>query len=250
MSLRQTLASQYHKRQEAFFTKLAADADKAGLKFLIIGGNAVNAYGYNGTTLDVDLLITDTTLRDWRKFWESQGYAYIHQTEAFCQFRPKDNPERLPVDLMIVSSDTYEKMEREQNTVEVGGQPLKAPSPLHLIAMKLHACRNAERARSGKDLQDIAALIDHCAINTKVKNSTRSWSAMPTNKPEKKSGDESIKSDRFDLDLPDPHRAPPLDQPEPTWQQIEAHRRELLRSTPQSVWADRRRMMNAERFTL
>lgn len=150
---------------ESFFQKLARDADKAGLQFLIIGGNAVNAYGYNRTTLDVDLLITENALKDWRSFWESKGYRCVHQAEAFCQLRPADDAKSLPVDLMIVSSDTYRKIEQDQQIIEIGEQQLKAPSPLHLIAMKLHACRNTERAQSGKDLQDILGLITHCEID-------------------------------------------------------------------------------------
>ena len=46
---------------------------------------------------------------------------------------------------------------------------LGIPSPLHLIAMKLHALRNPARLESGIDLQDVKHLISTARIDTSSK---------------------------------------------------------------------------------
>ena len=45
-------------------------------------------------------------------------------------------------------------------------QSLPVPKPLNLIALKLHAMRNLERFKKGKDLPDILNLISICQIDT------------------------------------------------------------------------------------
>lgn len=151
---------------EAFFGDFARDAHDEGLRFLIVGGHAVNAYGYERTTLDADVLVEDTALSRWRLFWERRGYRCVHATEAFCQFRSSDVTLRYPVDLMIVGSATFEKLWARQEKRRIGDAVLGIPHPLHLIALKLHAMRNEARARQGKDLPDILGLIRHCDIDT------------------------------------------------------------------------------------
>ena len=42
---------------------------------------------------------------------------------------------------------------------------LPVPDPHHLIALKLHAMRNAERRLSGKDLPDVIQILRICAID-------------------------------------------------------------------------------------
>jgi hypothetical protein len=147
-----------------FFQTLSRDAKTAGLEFILVGGNAVNSYGYQRTTLDVDLLILDSAESAWRKFWETRGYQCVHATDAFCQFRSADGTERFPVDLMLVTEPTYEKLKRNQQQHEVGGALLNVPDPHHLIAMKLHALSNEARAAQGKDLPDIVGLMRACGI--------------------------------------------------------------------------------------
>ena len=53
---------------EDFFERLAREAADASLTFMVVGGHAVNAYGYQRTTLDVDLLISESALGAWRAF--------------------------------------------------------------------------------------------------------------------------------------------------------------------------------------
>ena len=42
---------------------------------------------------------------------------------------------------------------------------MNLPKPSHLIALKLHAMKNPERLRQGKDLLDILNLVSLCKID-------------------------------------------------------------------------------------
>ena len=137
-----------------------------GLPIMVIGGHAVNAYGYVRTTLDADFLVCADDFPAWRKGFETLGYRWQGQTEAFARLDPPDTEiPMLPVDIMLVSRDTFLKLTEGQQELEFGSTRLRVPQPLHLIALKLHAMKNDERRRLGKDLPDILQLIRLCAID-------------------------------------------------------------------------------------
>ena len=48
------------------FEKIAGAAERERLAVLVIGGHAVNAYGYTRTTLDVDFLVAVESFPEWR----------------------------------------------------------------------------------------------------------------------------------------------------------------------------------------
>ena len=149
------------------FEKIAEAVEREGLAVLVIGGHAVNAYGYTRTTLDVDFLVAVESFPEWRRVFESAGYRWAGQTETFARLDPPGtDPPSLPVDVMLVSSETFSKLHAERQLLDFGGNRLPVPKPLNLIALKLHAMRNPERFKKGKDLPDILNLISICQIDT------------------------------------------------------------------------------------
>lgn len=147
------------------FEKIAA-AERDGLAGLVIGGHAVNAYGYTRTTLDVDFLVAVEAFPDWRVVFESAGYRLAGQTESFARLDPPlTDPPSLPVDVMLVSGATFSKLYAGRQLLDFGGTLLPVPKPLNLIALKLHAMCNPERFKKGKDLPDILNLISICQID-------------------------------------------------------------------------------------
>ena len=148
-----------------FFQDLARDSQGAELPFLVVGGHAVNAYGYQRTTLDVDLLVPESSLAAWRAFWEERDYECFHSTNAFCQFQAKGKTNLFPIDLMVVSDETFEKLEAEKRGRSIGGTTLDVPAPLHLVTLKLHALRSDARAGRGQDIQDIVGLVQSCGLD-------------------------------------------------------------------------------------
>jgi len=149
------------------FARLADAVAHEGLAVLVIGGHAVNAYGYSRTTVDVDFLVAVETFPNWRTVFESVGYHWIGQTETFARLDPPvTDPPSLPVDVMLVSPETFSKLYAERNLLDFGGSLLPVPKPLHLVALKLHAMLNPERFKKGRDLPDILNLISICQIDT------------------------------------------------------------------------------------
>jgi hypothetical protein len=150
------------------FERVAEAVEREGLDVLVIGGHAMNAYGFTRTTLDVDFLVAVESFSEWRPVFESIGYRWVGQTESFARMDPPvTDPPSLPVDVMLVAPDTFAKLYAERKVLAFGPVSLPAPKPLHLIALKLHALRNPERFKKGKDLPDILNLISICEIDTK-----------------------------------------------------------------------------------
>lgn len=74
---------------------------------------------------------------------------------------------------MLADRETFEKMHAESQLHDLGKNvKLAIPSPLHLIAMKLHALRNPARLETGIDLQDVKHLIKTARIDTASKEFT------------------------------------------------------------------------------
>ena len=150
---------------------LAANAGAEGLEAVLVGGNAINLYEYFRTTFDVDLLVRETDAERWLSYFQGHGYAQYHRTPNFIRLHFKASPaEALPVDLMLVDTGTFGKILAASRRSDIGnGRNLLIPSPLHLIAMKLHALRNPKRVENGIDLQDVKYLIKKTKIDTSSK---------------------------------------------------------------------------------
>ncbi len=146
--------------------RMTREAVSRGLDFLLIGGHAVNAYGYARTTFDVDLLITDKQRSSWKTLFMEQGYTVRHEADAFIQFNAP-SPSEFDFDLMVVDETTYTKLRGSSVRKTLGSMEFSVPAPLHLVALKLHALREEQRVRRGKDYQDVLEIIRLTGINTK-----------------------------------------------------------------------------------
>lgn len=144
---------------------LAAQAE--GLPHLIIGGNAVIHYGIPRFTRDIDFLIPDAAIDSWKALLVSLGYQCYHASGAFLQFEvAADEPDGAPVDLMSVDESTWEKLSKDADTDDMAaGYIARWPSPLHLVALKLHAWRGTFRTGREQDWSDIVKLVERCEID-------------------------------------------------------------------------------------
>jgi hypothetical protein len=59
---------------------------------------------------------------------------------------------------MLLPRTTFEKLAAESQEIELTGVTLRAPKPLHLVALKLHALKQ-NPARLGKNWEDIQFLL-------------------------------------------------------------------------------------------
>jgi len=140
---------------------LRAIVDEAAqnhLPFIIIGGTAVNAFGHARMTLDLDLVIPRSDVELWSSLLGKLGYRRVPGQILFAQFAPPFEG-MWPVDLMLVNEETFARLSAEACEKVINGIAVKVPSPLHLIAMKLHALRHGKPEREAKDLTDVFELI-------------------------------------------------------------------------------------------
>lgn len=145
--------------QENLFSALLKLSAESKRPFILVGGNAINAHGYLRTTYDVDVAVTDDDAAFWRESLEAMGYQMFFGTDAFQRYKGEATTSLMPVDLIFLTNQTFTKMLHEARELPVGAVALPVASPLHLIAMKLHALKQPHRAADGKDFLDIIGLI-------------------------------------------------------------------------------------------
>ena len=142
-------------------TKLATEA---GLAFLVIGGNAVIAHGYQRGTKDLDLLVRDSDTNDWDVLVRGIGYNEIYRNAGIMMYEHATG-ELVPLDLVTVADSTFERMASTQVVVTLNAASIQIPRLSHLVAMKLHAIRQNPFERYERDLGDIVALMTRNGVS-------------------------------------------------------------------------------------
>ncbi|MBL7662054.1 nucleotidyltransferase [bacterium] len=127
------------------------------LRFILVGGHAINLLGLSRQTGDIDLMIQNSDRDAWKDLLQDLGYTLANEQDAFCQFEgPKI--ETWPIDLMCVSESTFERVLSQSTSFQIDRTDVKVPHPSIFIAMKLHAIKN-NPTREDKDFSDIINLI-------------------------------------------------------------------------------------------
>jgi hypothetical protein len=143
---------------------LAALSASRGLDFIVCGGHAVNAYQVIRKTGDVDLVVRERDVPQWREHLLALGSAVFHEDAAFLQLRPP-TVAGWPIDLLVVDDTTFDAMKGAARPFTFGTVTCLIPSVEHLIAMKLHALRYSGEQRMRKDGIDVIDLAEAHAID-------------------------------------------------------------------------------------
>jgi hypothetical protein len=139
-------------------TLLAGRARERGLAFLLIGGHAVIVHGHPRNTFDLDLAVPRPAVDGWRALALALGYTVHGEGSTFIQFNPPDAV-TLPLDLMIVSEDTYRQLESAAVEAPVSAPGIRTVCLRHLLALKAHAIRHGHPGRVEKDVDDVIGLV-------------------------------------------------------------------------------------------
>ncbi len=142
----------------SFFSAIHEEARNRRLRFLVIGGLAVNHFGFSRETADLDFFISQENRDGWMKLLSDFGYASYHDGGSFIQYDAPDN-NAWPVDLMLVQEKTFAPIFQASLDAEFFGVKSKVPLLEHLIALKLHALKNTRMRRFLKDFLDVENLI-------------------------------------------------------------------------------------------
>lgn len=124
---------------------------------LLVGGQALPAYGVVRQTLDVDCLATESGARKLQDVLLAAGYLEAGRSAAVVRYR-HESPWFLDVDVLLVDSPTYSGLLHDARPWQHGAAVWHVPSLPHLIALKLHAIKYNPQ-RQAHDLSDIAALL-------------------------------------------------------------------------------------------
>jgi hypothetical protein len=142
---------------------LKACGQQTKLPFLVIGGYAVIAHGYQRNTADLDILIRRRDLDTWLDALAKLEYVPIGMHQTFAQFESKTG--NIDLDLMLVSDDTFDKMCAQSKAAQFGDTSASIPSIEHLIALKLHALKQNLSHRRILDFDDVTNLVLKNGIN-------------------------------------------------------------------------------------
>jgi hypothetical protein len=140
------------------FETIEAETRRRDLRFLVIGGLAVNLYGYSRDTADLDLLICLRDREAWTGLFSALGYTIYRDAGVFIQLSPP-KAGAWPVDLMLVQEGTFATIFAGSREEQLYGTRSRIPSLDHLIALKLHALKHGRFERYLKDFLDVENLI-------------------------------------------------------------------------------------------
>jgi hypothetical protein len=135
-------------------------SDTQGMPFLLIGGHAVNAYGAQRHTGDIDLIVKASQRKAWEDLFLKIRYQSDQSDSRFIRYRP-DTIAAWPIDLMLIDDETFGKMHAESRLIDLGVVAVKVVSPQHLITLKLHALKIYQEHRYAKDYNDVIHLLRH-----------------------------------------------------------------------------------------
>lgn len=149
-------------RVEYVFDVVSKQLPRAGVDFLMIGGHAVNHYGYSRATIDVDFMIVSHDVSAVREVMKAAGFTNVSDSDNVIFFGHPKNPHR--VDFLKIDQDSMDQLMESAEEIDYCGYRLKVPGVLDLIAMKLFAAAHGSWKREDKDLIDVVNLADACGL--------------------------------------------------------------------------------------
>lgn len=172
------------KKYPKLFHTLSTELRKAKVLHVLIGGFAVNAYGYGRATHDFDLLMTDEGFAQAYPVLEKIGYQILKHEKLCVRLQHKNenlDPGFLDIDVVFVDKHTFDEIWKTGIETEMLGTKFVVPSLEHLIALKLHALNN--NPRRTQDFVDIGELVKENGIDIKsnrfrdlcLKYATKEW---------------------------------------------------------------------------
>lgn len=130
---------------------------ESGIPLLLVGGTAVQVFGYGRFTKDFDCLIAHESDGEIEALMLAADYEIFDRSPVVTRYRHRQNP-LLVLDTLLVNAETFAKMWAMRGSVRLATFELQVAAPLHVIAMKLHAVKS-DPQRKFRDLVDILEII-------------------------------------------------------------------------------------------
>ena len=143
----------------SILANIASRAAEKGLDFVVAGGHAVIVHGHLRNTFDLDVVIPRDDRSKWTELAKALGYSFHSEGPTFLQFDPPHDKPALPLDLMMVSADTFAKLSTDAVPASASAAGAKVVSLHHLLALKCHAIKHGHPGRIVKDADDVLRLV-------------------------------------------------------------------------------------------
>ena len=116
--------------------------ERERIRYALIGGLAVHAWGRVRPTVDVDFAVDADRARDVQAFAESIGFATRYASDAFSNHEHTD-PDWGSIDFMYLRGRTADAVfAATTRKALVEGHPMPVASPEHLAMMKAVAMKS------------------------------------------------------------------------------------------------------------
>ena len=126
------------------------------LKFAVIGGWALSAYGFYRATLDLDFVVDSDGQSPVVTYLESLGYETLHRSSGYSNHLHRDH-DFGRIDFVYIGGETRQKLFGAVRQKNGPAGPMPVLRPEHLIALKVLAMKNAPE-RTQQELADIRLL--------------------------------------------------------------------------------------------
>ena len=137
---------------------LVHELGERDVRFGVVGGVALAAYGIARMTVDLDLVAEGEEQERVVEVLESLGYETLHRSRGYSNHQHADQALGR-VDVVYVRGTTSRRLFDACRRLEgPGGVEVSVPSAEHLAAMKLVAMKN-DPDRLWQDLADIRQLM-------------------------------------------------------------------------------------------
>jgi hypothetical protein len=141
---------------DAVFSLVADRLSACGVNCLLVGGFAVNYYGYTRNTLDVDFMVATDDRPVVHSVFVAAGFLNVTVSDNAVFFESPASP--LRVDFLLVDAGTMRGLMANATAVRLRDSCVSVPSLKDLLAMKLFALAHAGNRRMDKDMPDVAHL--------------------------------------------------------------------------------------------
>lgn len=137
-------------------TRVSDVVRDAGARTLLIGGIAVNHYGYARNTADVDFMVALAEQDAVDRLMRDAGFTNIERLENVVFYRRPGR--KIRVDVLKVDQSTFEELWRNAVAIQGENYAFRLPCLRDLLSMKLFALKQGWERRVHKDLPDVAHL--------------------------------------------------------------------------------------------
>lgn len=136
---------------------ITEEFSKQGIRYAVIGGFALGAWGVARTTIDLDFLLHRD---DWEKvdvLLKSKGYECVHKSAEVAQYVSRKHTLG-EIDFLLAHRDISRKMLVRAKEKRIFSHIVKVANPEDVIGLKIQALFN-DASRTQKEYMDIESML-------------------------------------------------------------------------------------------